>query len=46
MKKACLAMLILLSGIVTSCIKTTATTAMDVILKPSVGMRKDIGIAD
>lgn len=46
MKKICLAALILLSGIITSCIKTTAATAMDVILKPSVGIRKDIATAD
>jgi hypothetical protein len=46
MKKICLAALILLSGIITSCMKTTAATAIDVFLKPSVGIRKDIATAD
>ncbi|WP_166727647.1 hypothetical protein [Mucilaginibacter gilvus] len=46
MRKICLAALILLSGIITSCIKSSTVTAMDVFLKPSVGVRKDIGTAD
>jgi hypothetical protein len=46
MKKICLAVLILVSGIITSCIKSSTATTMDVFLKPSVGVRKDIGTAD
>ncbi|WP_156088737.1 hypothetical protein [Mucilaginibacter pedocola] len=46
MKKVCLALLILLTGIISSCVKTTTTKAIDVILKPTVGIRKDIATAD
>nr|WP_294946259.1 hypothetical protein [uncultured Mucilaginibacter sp.] len=46
MRKIYLVALILLSGIVTSCIKSSATTVANVFLKPSIGLRKDIGTAD
>jgi hypothetical protein len=46
MKKICMAALILLSGIMASCITKSSGTALGVILKPSIGFRKDIGIAD
>lgn len=39
-------MLILLSAVLTSCIKQSHFTGLDVILKPGIGVRKDIGIAD
>ncbi|WP_158288489.1 hypothetical protein [Mucilaginibacter psychrotolerans] len=46
MKKICMAALILISGIMASCVTKSNSTALSVILKPSIGFRKDIGIAD
>jgi hypothetical protein len=46
MKKIYLLALILLSGIITSCIEHSTSTVADVFLKPSIGLRKDIATAD
>ena len=48
MKKTVFGYILLLSGIfLTSCIKhTSVRTGMDVLLKATIGIRKDIGTAD
>gem|GEM_PF-2631722 len=45
-KKICLAALILISGVVTSCMQKSSKLTVGVMLQPSTGIRKDIGTAD
>lgn len=46
MKKICFAALLLICGILPSCIQKDTRIGMAMLLKPNIGIRKDIGTAD